>query len=180
MILTYKDAYKKYKNDYGINKAISNKEIYKIGRGLYSDKKNIDPIVVYSKKYPNAIVTMDSAFYYYKLTDCIPNKIYLTIARHARPIKDGNVVLSYMDDEIFKYGKTVIKIDGEDVNIYDRERLLVELVRKRNLMPFDYYKEIIASYRKISDELDMSKIEEYMSLFKNEINIGNSLLREVF
>ena len=47
-------------------------------------------------------------------------------------------------------------------------------------MPFDYYKEIINNYRKISDELDMAKIEKYMALFKNEVNIGNTLLREVF
>ena len=39
--------------------------------------------VVYSKKYPNAILTLDSAFYYYKLTDYIPNKVHLSIGRHA-------------------------------------------------------------------------------------------------
>ena len=180
MIMNYSEAYKKYKNDYGINKAILNKEIYKVARGMYSDKKNIDPIAVYSKKYPNAIITLDSAFYYYKLSDYIPNKVNMAIARHARPIKDSDITISYVDDEILNYGKTIVKVDGEDVNIYDKERLLVELIRKKNQIPFDYYKEIIANYRKISDKLDMSKIEEYMTLFKNEINIGNSLLREVF
>ena len=180
MIMNYSEAYKKYKNDYGINKAILNKEIYKVARGMYSDKKNIDPIAVYSKKYPNAIITLDSAFYYYKLSDYIPNKVNMAIARHARVIKDSDITVSYVDDEILNYGKTVVKVDGEDVNIYDKERLLVELIRKKNQIPFDYYKEIIANYRKISDELDMSKIEEYMALFKNEVNIGNSLLREVF
>ncbi len=180
MIMTYREAYKKYKNDYGINNAISNKEIFKIGRGLYSDKKNIDPVIVYSKKYQNAVITLDSAFYYYKLTDYIPDKIYLAIARHARPIKDKNIVVSYIDDAIIDSGKTTVKIDNEDVNIYDKERLLVELIRKRNQIPFDYYKEIITAYRKISDKLDMAKLEKYMALFKNEANIGDALLREVF
>ena len=180
MLLTYNEAYRKYKNDYGINKAISNREIFKVARGMYSDKKNIDPIAIYSKKYPNAIVTLDSAFYYYKLTDYIPNKVYLSIARHARTIKDDDIEVSYIDEDIIECGKTIVKVDGEDVNIYDKERLLVELIRKRNQIPFDYYKEIISNYRKISEELDMSKIEKYMSLFKNELNIGNSLLREVF
>ena len=180
MIMTYREAYKKYKNDYGINNAISHNEIYKIGRGLYSDKKNIDLMVVYSKKYQNAVITLDSAFYYYKLTDYIPDKIYLAIARHARPIKDKNIVVSYIDDAIIDSGKTTVKIDNEDVNIYDKERLLVELIRKRNQIPFDYYKEIITAYRKISDKLDMAKLEKYMALFKNEANIGDALLREVF
>ncbi len=29
--------------------------------------------------------------------------------------------------------------------MYDKERLLVELIRKRNQISFDYYKEIIAN-----------------------------------
>jgi len=32
------------------------------------------------------------------------------------------------------------KIEDEDVNTYDREMLLVELIRKRNQISFDYYK----------------------------------------
>ena len=35
---------------------------------------------------------------------------------------------------------------------------------------FDYYKEIIRNYRDISYELDMYKIEEYLSLYKNNLN----------
>ena len=60
------------------------------------------------------------------------------------------------------------------------ERLLIELIRKRASIPFDYYKEIIRNYRQISDELDMYKIEQYVSLFKNEVNLFDILQREVF
>jgi len=180
MILTYKEAYKKYKNDFGIEKAINNNEIYKVSRGIYSDKKNLDLMAIYSKKYPNAIVTMDSAFYFYKLTDFIPQKVYLSISRHARPIKEDDVVVSYIDDSIFEIGRCVKEIDGEKINIYDLERLLVELIRKKNQIPYDYYKEIINNYRKIADTLDMYKIEEYLALFKNEVNLSNTLLSEVF
>lgn len=180
MLLTYKEAYKKYKNDYGISQKIKNQELYKIVRGIYSNKKNIDLVAVYSKKYPNAVVTMDSAFYYYKLTDVIPKKVYLAISRHAHVIKEKDVIISYIDGNIINEGKIEVIVDNEKVNMYDKERLLVELVRKKNQIPFDYYKEIIANYRKISDSLDMRKIEKYISLFKNEFNIGNTLIREVF
>lgn len=71
-------------------------------------------------------------------------------------------------------------VDGEKVNIYDRERLLIELIRKRKKIPFDYYKEIIGNYREIINELDMYKIEKYLSLFKNDINLTDALQREVF
>ena len=85
-----------------------------------------------------------------------------------------------MDKDILNYGKTEIIIKGNKVNMYDKERLLIELIRKRASIPFDYYKEIISNYRYISDELDMYKIEEYVGLFKNEVNLFDILQREVF
>ena len=41
-------------------------------------------------------------------------------------------------------------------------------------------KEIINNYREIKDELDMYKIEEYVSLFKNDVSLYDILQREVF
>jgi len=45
----------KYNSDYQIQKAVENEEIFKVDKGLY----------------PNAIYTMDSAFYFQDLTDVI-------------------------------------------------------------------------------------------------------------
>lgn len=180
MIYLYKDLLDKYKSDYHIRKALKEKEIFKLEKGIYSDKSLINPMIVFSKKYPNAIVTMDSAFYYYDLTDVIPDKLYLATANNDHFISNKKIKQLYMDKDILNLGKTTIKIDGEEVNIYNKERLLIELIRKRKQIPFDYYKEIIANYREIVDELDMYKIEEYLSLFKNDVNITDALQREVF
>ncbi len=180
MIYTYQELKTKYKTVYSIKKALENNEIYKIDKGLYSNKKYVNPMVLYSKKYPNAIITMDSAFYYYDLTDVIPQKTYLATNSHARKITNENVVQLFVDSKILNEGKITEKIDGELVNIYDKERLLVELIRKRNQIPFDYYKELISNYRSIVDELDMYKIEIYISLYKNDVSLSNALLREVF
>lgn len=180
MLLTYNEALKKFKNDYGIRKEIKNKRLYKIVNGIYSDKQNIDLTLVYSKKYNNAIVTMDTAFYYYNLTDVIPDKTYLAVPNNTHIKKEKNVVFNYMDEKVLNVGKTEINIYNEKVTIYDKERLLIELIRKRNQISFDYYKEIINNYRKIADKLDMRKLENYLSLFRNEVSIGDTLLREVF
>ena len=86
----------------------------------------------------------------------------------------------YVPNDILNQGKIEFDINGEKVNMYDKERLLIELVKKKNQLPFDYYKEIISNYRRISDELDMYKIEDYLSLYKNDINLSDTLMREVF
>jgi hypothetical protein len=38
---------------------------------------------------------------------------------------------------------------------------LIELIRNKSKLPFDYYKEIISSYRRRTDELDFMLVEEY-------------------
>lgn len=180
MIYNYKELKDKFKTVYSIKKAINNNEIYKIDKNLYSDEKYVNPLIMYSKKYPNAIITMDSAFYFYDLTDVIPQKIYLATESHSRKIKNDNIIQLFVDKKILNEGKTIEQIDNEDINIYDKERLLVELIRKRNQIPFDYYKEIILNYRKLTDSLDSYKIEKYLSMYKNDVNLSIALLREVF
>ena len=51
--------------------------------------------------------------------------------------------------------------DGVDIVIYDKERLLVELIWDKRKFSFDFYKEIIVSYRRIIYELDMTLVDEY-------------------
>jgi len=180
MIYNYKEIVKIYKNDYNLKKAINKKEIYKLEKGIYSNKKIVSPLIIYSKKYPNAVITMDSAFYYYNLTDVIPNKVYLATDRNSDKINNSKIVQSFVAKSILNEGKVTLEEDGEKINIYDRERLLIELIRKKKQIPFDYYKEIISNYRAIVDELDMYKIEEYLALFKNDLNLSNILQMEVF
>jgi len=180
MVYTYREVLNKYKSDYQIRIALKNNEIYKVEKGIYSDKKVVNPMIIYSKKYPNSIVTMDSAFYYYDLTDVIPDKLYLVTSSKDHKIYNKKIKQYFDPKEILEHGKTTIKLDGEEVNIYNRERLLIELIRKRKTIPFDYYKEIINNYRDIMDELEMEKIEKYIALFKNNIDIMDALQREVF
>ena len=40
------------------------------------------------KKYPNAILTLNSAFYYYGLTDTIPDHYYVATPKSNRNIED--------------------------------------------------------------------------------------------
>ena len=180
MVYNYKEILEKYKNDYTIRKALNSKEIFKIEKGIYSDKEINNPLVIYSKKYPNAVITMDSAFYYYHLTDVIPNKVYLATDRNVHTIKDDKIIQIFVNKEILYQGRIQEKINNNLINIYDRERLLVEIVRKKKQIPYDYYKEIIRNYRDISYELDMYKIEEYLSLYKNNLNLALMLKNEVF
>ncbi len=180
MIYNHKEMKEKYKSDYQINKAIKNKEIYKIEKNIYSDTKNINYLEMISKKYRNAIFTLDSAFYFHNLTDVIPSKITLATKRNALRIRDNKIIQVFTLEKLFEIGKTQMIVEGAIINIYDKERMLIELIRNKNQIAFDYYKEIISNYRKITNELDISKIEEYIEIFPYEEHIYEVLQKEVF
>ena len=79
---------------------------------------------------------------------------------------------------IFLLQKT--QINGITINIYDKERMLIELARNKNQMGYDMYKEIIANYRKIVDNLDMEKIEKYLLYFPYGDKLFDIIQDEVF
>lgn len=180
MLYFHKELKEKLNSDYQIQKAVEEKKYYKVDMGLYSDKEFVNPLEIIAKKYPNAIFTFDSAFYYFDLTDVIPNYFFLATKRNDTRIHDDNIKQVFVPNELFDFGKMQIEIENVRINIYDKERMLVELIRKKNVVSFDYYKEIINNYRKIVNDLDVYKIQEYISYYKNENVLYDTLMREVF
>ena len=91
----------------------------------------------------------------------VPDFYYVATPKNTRKISDERVKQFYENSEAFDMGKTKMNYDGVDIVIYDKERLLVELIRNKRKFSFDFYKEIIASYRRIVHELDMTLVAEY-------------------
>ena len=180
MILLYKDLVEQHKSDYEIKKLIEDGKIFKIEKGVYSDSQNINYLEVLSKKYPNAIFTMDSAFYYHNLTDVIPEKECLALRRNSTKINDERIKVTYYQDKFFEIGRSTLQVNGVNIQIYDKERMLIELIRNRKTIGFDYYKEIIGNYREIKDTLNTKKIAEYISKFAIEDYLYDVIMKEVF
>lgn len=181
MIYTYNELEKILKSDYQIKKAIADGEIYRIERGIYSRTPSVHPLEVITKKYPNAIFTMDSAFYFHGLTDAIPRKMHLAVIRTStRRIASRNIVHVFVLEKFLELGKTQILFDGVTINIYNKERMLIELIRNKKRLAFDYYKEIINSYRRRVNELDIRDIEDYIKEFDSEDYIFRTIHEEVF
>ena len=180
MLYFYKDLKNKYKSGSEVKKIIDESKLYKIESGIYSDNKNVNYLEVINFKYPNAIFTMDSAFYYHGMTDVIPDKNYLAVKRNSYKSSDAKIkFVSYMD-KYFIIGQSTIIVDGVEIIIYDKERMLIELIRNRKSYGFDYYKEIINNYRELKDTLDMGKLTEYISKFPLEEHLYDVIMKEVF
>lgn len=178
MILLYGELIEHYKSDYEIKKMVMEGKIFKVCKGVYSDSEDINYLEIITKKYPNAIFTMDSAFYFYNLTDVIPEKECLVLRRDSTKISDERIKVSYTVDKFFDIGKSTLNVNGILIQIYDKERMLIELIRNRNKIGFDYYKEIIGNYREIRETLNMKKITLYISKFGDYLY--DVIMKEVF
>lgn len=179
MIITYDEAVQKYGTPYRLSKAMEKKEIHKIETGLYSINPFESELAAVTKKYPKAVLTGEYAFYCHGLTDVIPEKYDLATPSKAARIRDSRVRQVYVREDVFPLGVEEKKIDGFTVRIYDKERMLIELLRNKNSMPYDLYKEVLMHYREMIQELEIWRIQEYAAIFPKTKMISKALDEEV-
>ena len=180
MIHTYRECIDKWQSDYQIKKQIAAGDLFQIEKGLYSDTPDVSTLAVISAKYPKAVFTMDSAFYYHGLTDVIPDVYHIATDKHSVRLTDRRIRQYYYQSDILDRGVIIMKRRDAAFRIYDRERMLIELLRYKNKLPFDYYKEVLRNYRSLIHELDIERIQEYAATFPKPKMISEELDSEVF
>lgn len=180
MLYTYEKCVEKYKTDYQIRKQIEKGNLIKVEKGIYSDDRYESDIAIVKMKYPNAVFTLNSAFYFHGLTDTIPRMYYLETHKDATKIRDEKVKQIFDNHESMELGVMEMEYDGIKIKVFNKERMLIELIRNRNKLPFDYYKEIIGNYRKLIYELDIQAIQEYAAMLPKSNMVMEVIQMEVF
>lgn len=164
MIYKYSDLLKKHKSRREVDGLIKKGQYIKISRGIYKNKNDLlDDYVHLCTRYKNITITLQSAAYYYQLTDFVPDKSYVVSLSKGTIIKDQKVSQSFMKDEIFYIGREKVNTDQGYIYIYDKERLLIEIIRLKSKLPYDFYKEVCNSFRDLvkQEKIDLSKIVKY-------------------
>lgn len=178
-MLSRKEALKKYGSDYQIKKQINNGTLHQLDKGIYSESSDVPEIATVSFRYPNAILTMKSAFYFYGLTDVIPDEYDLATSRNAPKIKGKNIHQYFISDDFLTVGIKEVNYNGYTIHIYSMERMLIELLRYKTKLPFDYYKEILLNYRKRLPALNIQQIQDYALASPNSNKVCERLQMEV-
>ena len=179
MIMSYEEAIKEYGSDYKLKKAIDSGVVFKIENGIYSSRKYNNELEVILKKYPKAILAGEYALYIHGLTDVIPEKYSLATSSKAARITDKRVEQLYVRQDLLPLGVQEIEKNGAAIRVYDKERMLIELLRNKNSMPYDIYKEILLNYRGIIGDLEIWRIQEYAEKFPKSKKISKALEDEV-
>ena len=180
MLYSFAECRRKYGSPYQIEKAIEGRSLFKMGVGVYSDTGKENELQIVQWRHPRAVLTFESAYFYYDLTDEIPDMYYMATDCKARRIADPLVRQFYMPAGTFEIGQTTIEYCGDAVRTYDLERLLIETARMKGKLAPDLYKEVILSFRKRVDKLRAYKVADYLQHFAKRDAIETVIYEEVF
>ena len=179
MLKTTRECLATYGSHYHIAAAVRRGELRKVAPGIYSDGSRYREVELLQIRYPTSALTMLSAYYYYDLTDHLPDKCHLAVERGGTKIDDPNVVEYFVPKGTGRLGVEEKILHDTPVRIFDKERLLIETARMRTKMPQDLYHEVIGNFRKIAGDLYPAKMEDYLDSFPKRDVIFNVIRREV-
>ena len=174
------ECIRRYGSDYLIQKRIDAGELFRVDKGIYSEQEYVPELALLSYKYPRAVITMNTAFYLYGLTDEVPDLCTMATKRSATPIADSRVKQYFMREELLEIGATTMEYKGYDLLIFERERMLIELVRYKSKLPYNYYKEILGNYRRWLPRLNTESIRDYAERMPKSDMILRTLRTEVY
>jgi predicted transcriptional regulator of viral defense system len=135
-----------------IDKLLDLGKITRIKRGYYqlADIDEPNETATIKKLFPEAILCMDTALFYYNYSDRTPLEWCIAVDRN---ISKSRFKLSYplvkpyyIDAKYLNIGIVSAQIDGIDMRIYDRERVICDCLRQMNKMNRETFNRAIQSY----------------------------------
>ena len=90
-------------------------------------------ITVYGAGYVGlSIATLLARHHKVTLVDVIPDKVNIALAESARALRDKRIQQYFVNPRILNAGVEVMRRGDIEFKIYDKERMLIELLRFRN------------------------------------------------
>ena len=179
-VISYLECLSEYGSDYAIRKAIEEGSLFRVGRGLYSRSPTPGFLAIEMARHPDAIVCLDSAFFYHGLTDMVPDSLHLATSRSAKRISDPAVCQHFVPQAILRIGETTMERNGAKLRIYDLERAAIDVIRMRPRLPYDLCKEVILSLRARSRDMYPARIADYLEHFPRRDSILDAIEKEIF
>ena len=124
-LCNYRTCQERFGSAYQIAKAVADGRLHKMDKGIYSNTGRESELEVLQFKYPDSVVTLGTAYYFYEMTDVVPDEYDFVTARSDGRIKDDRIRQYYVPAEVLKTGMVIRDFNGEKIRTYDLERLLI-------------------------------------------------------
>ncbi len=140
--------------------------IEKVRYGYYQwvDPDDFSEVGTVSRLFPDAILCMDTALRYYGYSDRTPSQWHLAVSKDSGK---SRFKISYpcakpyfLELTVLELGLTKGNLDGHEIRIYDKDRVICDCLRYRNKMDKEIFNKAIQHY--INDPgKSISKLLEY-------------------
>ena len=147
-------------------KLIADGYVEKVRRGYYQwvNPEDFSEAGTVIRLFPDAILCMDTALRYYGYSDRTPGDWHLAVSKDSGKsrfnIDYPFVKPYYVEPTVLELGLTTGNIDGHEIRIYDKDRVICDCLRYRNKMDKEFFNKAIQKY--IADpEKSIPKLLEY-------------------
>ena len=160
----------------GISKQLLSKYVKKgyierVAQGVYLSKDAFeDEMYVLQARSKKAIFSHETALYLHDLTDRDPLQYTVTLPSgyNASNFKNDGIYVYFIKNDLLnlgvEYGKTPF---GRNIRVYNKERTICDIVRKRNVIDSAIINEGIRRYLS-EKEKDIPKLLQYAEKFRVE------------
>ena len=147
-------------------KLIEDGHIEKVRRGYYqwNSSEDFSEVGTVTRLFPDAILCMDTALRQYGYSDRTPCDWQLAVSKDSGKsrfnIDYPFVKPYYIEPTVLELGLTKGTMDGHEIRIYDKDRVICDCLRYRNKMDKEIFNKAIQNY--IADpEKSIPKLMEY-------------------
>jgi hypothetical protein len=154
-------------NNYGIRKLVGEGTVEKIKNGYYrlsEDAHEMSEAALISRLFPDGILCMYTALFYYGYSDRTPLSWDIAISKDVSKSRFNldypYVQPYYIESHLLLFGVTIAQYDDCQMKIFDKDRLICECLKYESKMDKETFNKAIQNY--ISDNSkSIPKLLEY-------------------
>lgn len=126
--------------------------IERVRRGYYHwiQDNGESEIVIINRLFPDAVLCMETALFYYQYSDRNPSEWSFAIDKNVSKLRtniDYPFIKAYrVEKHLLTLGETKGKLDHHTVRIYDRDRTICDVLRNMNKMDKEIFNKAIQGY----------------------------------
>ncbi len=145
---------------------IKKEKLIKIANGLYAlPNEEIDEYIYFMHRIPQGVFSHETALYLNGLCTRMPLVYTMTVKSgyNVSRIKERgkSINFKYVSEELIELGKIQLRNPyGRKVNVYDKERSILDIIRDKNNIDSQIFNESLNSYFK-SSEKNILRLSEY-------------------
>lgn len=153
-------------------------QLERVERGIYSlPNEWVDDFEILQIKNEKVIYSFGTALYFHDLSDKAPSTVHITVPQgyNTSHITKSNKQyrIHYVQKEYLEIGVETIKSpQGGLVKVYDKERSLCDIIKNKNSVDTQIFKDSIRNYFN-HKERDTVKLLKYSKLFNIESEVRN-------